>query len=276
MTTAASDDKVPPVGVDPNRPSIARVFDAALGGKDNYEVDRKLLGEIKQSAPRIFDLAWAGRNFLIRVARFLAEQTDITQVIDCGSGLPTAENTHQVMQRSKPDTRVVYIDNDPVVLAHGRALLADNDRSFLAGADVFEPRQVLEHDDVLRHLDLSQPVALLHVSTLHYHAGDRGRPAEIIQEYVDALPSGSYVAIAHMTDPENEFTPMAKELEDTLRNGFGSGTFRTHAEIEDLFRGLEILPPGVVSCVDWWPDGPQLRERHEAHHLMAGGVARKP
>ncbi|WP_298330871.1 SAM-dependent methyltransferase [Haloactinopolyspora sp.] len=275
MTPADSADKVPPVGVDPTRPSVARMYDAALGGKDNYEIDRAMLAQVQQAAPHVIDLARAARAFLIRVARFLAYQTDITQFIDCGSGLPTAENTHEVLQRVNPDARVVYIDNDPVVMAHGRALLADNEKTFLAGADVFEPQQVLQNKEVREHLDLSEPVGLLHISTLHYHVGAADGPAKIMREYVDALAPGSYVAIAHMHDPENEYTPMAREVEQIMRQGVGAATFRTKAQIEELFTGLELLPPGVVPCVEWWPDGPQLKQRNEVDHLMAGGVARK-
>jgi S-adenosyl methyltransferase len=124
--------------VDPTRASIARVYDAALGGKDNYEIDRKVIAEIDRVLPAT-GIAWANRNFLIRAARFIANQTDISQYLDCGSGLPTSENTHQVVQRINPEARVIYIDNDPVVLAHGRALLEDNEQAFFVDADIFDP-----------------------------------------------------------------------------------------------------------------------------------------
>ncbi len=270
-------DKRPPVGVDPNRPSIARVYDAGLGGKDNYAADREVLSEIKDFIPSIVDLAWTGRNLLIRMARFLADQTDITQFIDCGSGLPTVENTHQVVQRVNPDAKVIYVDNDPVVLAHGRALLEENDRTFLVDADLFEPADVLENEHVQHHLDFSEPVALLQISTLHHHVGDRNRPAEIMRDYVDRLPSGSFVAIGHFADPENEYTEKARAMEEVLAGGeLGSGTFRTLAEIEALFPGLEMLAPGVVQAAAWWPDGPRLRADDECNHLFAGGIGRKP
>ncbi|PSL08268.1 S-adenosyl methyltransferase [Haloactinopolyspora alba] len=277
MAAAKPSGRRAPAGVDPRRPSIARVYDAALGGKDNYEVDRKVLAELEQVVPTVLDLAWTGRNFLIRVARFLADQTDVHQFIDCGSGLPTAENTHQVVQRVNPDARVIYIDNDPVVLAHGRALLEDNDRTFLADADLFEPEQVFANEHVNKHLDLTEPIALLHISTLHHHVGDRHRPAEIMKEYVDRLPSGSFVAIGHFADPENEYTQKARDFERILVEGdLGSGTFRTLSEIEELFPGLEMMSPGVVQAVDWWPDGPKLKAPDETHQLFAGGVGRKP
>lgn len=277
MTPARTTDNPPPPGVDPTRPSIARAYDAALGGKDNYEIDRQVVREITAAAPAVFDMAWANRNFLIRVVRFLAHQAEIDQFIDCGSGLPTAENTHQVVQRINPRARVVYVDNDPDVLTHGGALLKSAGHAFMAAADIFQPSEVLGHELVRTHLDLTKPVALLQISTLHHHVGDRGRPAEIMKEYVDALAAGSFVAVAHFTDPENEYTPTARNLEKAFKEGpLGSGTFRTIAEIEALFPGLEMIPPGVVPCVKWWPDGPPVKPPTEADYLVAGGVGRKP
>src|ERR1700761_7785566 len=130
-----------PAHIDTSKASVARVYDAFLNGKDNYEIDREVLRRVQQVAPEARQLGWDNRDFLIRVTRFIASQTGITQFLDCGSGLPTAENTHQVAQRIKPDARVVYVDNDPVVLAHGRALLEENDQTHLIGADIFEPAQ---------------------------------------------------------------------------------------------------------------------------------------
>lgn len=276
MSPAQPRDKRPPVGVDPTRASIARVYDAALGGKDNYEIDRKIIADINRVVPAI-EMAWANRNFLIRAARFLASQADISQFLDCGSGLPTTENTHQVVQRINPDARVVYVDNDPVVLAHGRALLEDNDRTFFSDADIFDPQEVFDSQAVRTHIDWTEPVALFHISTLHHHTGERHRPAEIMKEYVDKLPSGSYVAIAHFFDPENEYSPRARKMEKIFVNSpMGSGTFRTKSEIEGLFPGLEMVTPGVVECANWWPDGPQLKQDDEAQRYFACGVGRKP
>ena len=144
-----------PVGVDTTRASIARVYDAALNGKDNFEIDREVLRQVAAVAPQVNDLAWSNRNFLIRACRFLAGQAGITQYLDCGSGLPTAENTHQVVQRLVPEAKVLYIDNDPVVLAHGRALLEENDRTHLISADIFEPRAVLDDPVTRQHLDFT-------------------------------------------------------------------------------------------------------------------------
>src|SRR5882724_8517085 len=135
-----------PVGVDPTRASIARVYDAFLNGKDNYEVDREVLRAVQKAAPEAVDLATENRGFLIRACRFLAGQTGIDQFLDCGSGLPTAENVHQVVQRINPDATVVYVDNDPVVAAHGRALLEENERTQLVTGDIFQPQELLKDE----------------------------------------------------------------------------------------------------------------------------------
>jgi SAM-dependent methyltransferase len=277
MPDAATHTERVPVGVDPTRASIARVYDAFLLGKDNYEIDREVLHKVQEAAPEAQDLAFENRGFLIRACRFIAGQTGITQFLDLGSGLPTAENTHQVVQRVHPETRVVYVDNDPVVLAHGRALLEENEHTHFVAEDIFEPARVLGNETVREHIDFSQPIALLQMGTLHHFNGDRDRPAEIMKEYIDALPSGSFVALSHFSDPENEDSATARRMEDFfLHSPMGSGTFRTLKEIEGLFPGLEMIDPGVTLCADWWPDGPRLKPLNVAQRTISGGVGRKP
>ncbi|WP_113695551.1 SAM-dependent methyltransferase [Amycolatopsis albispora] len=273
--TAAPSERVP-VGVDPTRASIARVYDAFLNGKDNYEIDREVLRGVQKKAPEAQDLATENRGFLIRACRFLAAQTGVTQYLDLGSGLPTAENTHQVVQRLVPESTVVYVDNDPVVLAHGRALLEENDLTHLTSADIFKPREVLENADVRANLDFSQPVALLQAGTLHHHVGDPDEPARIMREYIDALAPGSYVVISHFLDPENEHSAVARKMEDVfVHSPMGSGTFRTHDELMELFGDLEMVPPGLIRCADWWPDGPRIKPLNQVQHCIAGGIGRK-
>jgi SAM-dependent methyltransferase len=266
-----------PVGVDPTRASIARVYDAFLNGKDNYEVDREVLRAVQKAAPEAVDLATENRGFLIRACRFLAAQTGIDQFLDCGSGLPTAENVHQVVQRVNPDATIVYVDNDPVVAAHGRALLEENEGTHLATADIFQPHELLANETVANQIDFTRPLVFLQLGTLHHFNGPRERPAEIMREYIDALPSGSYVAISHFFDPENEFSPVARKMEEMfLHSMMGSGTFRTRAELLELFDGLELVTPGLVLCADWWPDGPRLKELNQVQQCIAGAVGRKP
>jgi hypothetical protein len=268
-------DPKPPVGVDPTRASIARVYDAFLNGKDNYKIDREVLRGVQQKAPEARDLATENRGFLIRATRFVAHQTGLTQYLDCGSGLPTAENTHQIAQRIDPESRVVYVDNDPVVLAHGRALLEENDQTHFAAADIFDPQAVLADPTVRNHLDFEQPIALFQMGTLHHYTCG-GNPADIMQNYIDALPVGSYVGISHFLDPENEYSAVARKMEDVfVHSPMGSGTFRTQAELLELFCGLEMVTPGLVRCADWWPDGPQLKPLNQVQHCIAGGIAKK-
>ena len=265
-----------PVGVDPSRASIARVYDAFLNGKENYEIDREVLRAVQKAAPEAQELATENRGFLIRACRFLASQTTITQFLDLGSGLPTAENTHQVVQRLNPDARVVYVDNDPVVLAHGRVLLEDNDRTHFVAADIFDPAAILANDAIREHIDFSEPLALLQMGTLHHYDGPRGGPAEVMHAYVDALAPGSYVGISHFLDPENEHTRVARQMEEMfLHSMMGSGTFRTRAELLELFAGLELVEPGLTLCADWWPDGPRIKPLNQVQYCIAGGVARK-
>jgi len=265
-----------PVGVDPTRASIARVYDAFLNGKDNYEVDREVLRGVQKAAPEAVDLATENRGFLIRACRFLVSQTDIGQYLDCGSGLPTSENVHQVVQRINPEATVVYLDNDPVVAAHGRALLEENEKTHLEIADIFSPGEVLGNEIVRSYIDFSRPLAFLQLGTLHHYNGPRTGPAEIMRRYIDALPSGSYVAISHFFDPENEYSAVARKMgEMFLHSMMGSGTFRTRAELLELFDGLELVEPGLTLCADWWPDGPRLKPLNQVQQCIAGAVGRK-
>ena len=266
-----------PVGVDPTRASIARVYDAFLNGKDNYEIDRAVLKGVQERMPSAQELAFENRGFLIRVCRFLATQTDIDQFLDLGSGLPTAENVHQVVQRIKPEAKVNYVDNDPVVLAHGRALLEENEYCRFVAADIFDPKTILENEEIRHFIDFNRPLALFQMGTLHHFNGPREAPKEMMREFIDVLPSGSYVGLSHFLDPQNEYSSTAREAEEAfLHSPMGSGTFRTHDELLELFPGLELVEPGLVRCADWWPDGPQLRPLTAAQRCIAGAVGRKP
>jgi SAM-dependent methyltransferase len=265
--------------IDTTKASVARVYDAFLNGKDNYKIDREVVQQIQQVAPEMGRTAWDNRGFLVRVTRFIASQAGITQFLDCGSGLPTAENTHQVAQRIQPGACVVYVDNDPVVIAHGRALLEENDHTHFSNADIFQPRHVFDDENVRKYLDFSKPIALFQLGTLHHYIGDRS-PQSIMSEYIDALPSGSYVAISHFCDPETspELSELARRLEQAfLRSPMGSGVFRTRTEIEAMLPGLELIEPGLTQCAAWRPDGPQRTKPLEpVQHCMVGVVGRKP
>ncbi|MEW1700418.1 SAM-dependent methyltransferase [Streptomyces sp. NPDC091278] len=269
--------RTPPPYVDPTKPSIARVYDAFLGGSDNYEVDREVVHRVMRAVPETAGLAVENRAFLIRACRFLAGQADITQYLDCGSGLPTAENTHQVVQGIDPRSRVVYVDNDPLVLAHSRALLAGNRNAVIVAEDIFKPEALLRNETVRSHLDWEKPIALLHMGTLHHYTGEGTRTRkDIVRAYADALPSGSYVALSHFLDPEDEYSATARKMEDMfLHSMMGSGTFSTRDELQELFDGLEMVAPGLVPCSEWREDAPPASQG-VAQRCIAGGVARKP
>ncbi|WP_019814482.1 SAM-dependent methyltransferase [Saccharomonospora saliphila] len=273
------DERPPSARLDTNKPSIARVYDASLGGKDHYAVDREVFEQIRAVAPYQGDVSRMNRHFLVRVVRYLAGRVGVDQFLDLGSGLPTVQNTHEVAQHSNPGARVVYVDNDPICNAHGRALLEENERTHFVEADLTEPADLLANPEITAHLDLSRPLVLMQIGTLH-HVADERDPAALMRAYVDALPSGSYVALTHFWDPEDEDPELhrrARALEHQVREaGMGTGWWRGRDAIASYFGGLDMVPPGLVELDDWWPDGPRMREAWPEEHLMLGGVAHKP
>lgn len=267
----------PPPQIDTTKPSIARVYDAFVGGKDNFEVDREVLRQIQELAPEAVQVGRQCRAWLIRVVRFMAGNAGVDQFLDLGSGLPTAENTHQAAQRINNEATVVYVDNDPSVAAHGRALLEENEFTHFAVADLRKPDEVLNHETVRKHLDLDRPVGLIHSNTLH-HVADADDPAGIMRTYLGALASGSYLAISHLHNPADGSSraQLAEESEIKFNSMMGSCFYRSRDGIQELFAGLEMIEPGLVNLFDWWPDGPRLTEPSEGEFNLLGGVGRKP
>ncbi|CAM00611.1 S-adenosyl methyltransferase [Saccharopolyspora erythraea NRRL 2338] len=266
---------VPP-GVDTSRPSIARVYDAGLGGKDNFEADREVLRAILEVTPDGMVIARDNRDWLIRVTRFLAEQAGVRQFLDLGSGLPTTENTHEVAQRIDPESTVVYVDDDPVVEAHGKVLLEENEQTHFVGGDLTRPEELLADPALHRTLDFSEPVALYLIGVLH-HFPELDRLREIVRTYVDALAPGSFLAISHFHNPGGEYEDIAKRVERAMLDSeMGSGYFRTREEIASLFLDLELLEPGLCRAPDWWPDGPRVKPLAVSQRMFLAGLARKP
>ncbi|MFJ4845689.1 MULTISPECIES: SAM-dependent methyltransferase [unclassified Streptomyces] len=265
--------------VDQTKPSIARVYDYLLDGKDNYAVDREIGDVFKRDLPGSVAIAFANRAALVRAVREIATTTDVRQFLDLGSGLPTADNVHQVAQRHAPGSRVVYVDSDPIVLAHGRALLEDNDDTRVIQADVREPEGIREHADTLELIDFSRPVAVIFSAILH-HVNDDEDPAGIVAYWREQVPSGSYFFVSHFRSGNN---PQTVEAERVLQQTFGRGRWRTDKEIEGLLDGLEMLEPGIVPASLWRPEaadasqiGQAERELTVWEHLIAAGMARKP
>ena len=190
---------MPDPGFDASRPHVARVYDYLLGGKDNFAADRAVGDQMIASLPAVQVGVRAQRDVLGRVVRYLVGEAGVRQLLDIGSGLPTAENVHEIAQRVDPATRVVYLDNDPVVLSHARALLADDKATFAVEGDLRDPAGILAHPEVRKHLDWEQPIGLLLCGILHYIL-DEENPAELVATLYDALPSGSYVFIHHLLD----------------------------------------------------------------------------
>ncbi len=266
-----------PVGVDTRRASIARVYDYSLGGKDNYDVDRSAFEQILQVAPRQRDVSKMNRRWLHRVTRYLAGTVGIDQFLDIGAGLPTVGNTHEIAQSQNPEATVVYVYNDPVCNAHGRVLLETNDYVRFVFADLTDPEALLANPDVQARIDFGRPVGLILCGILH-HADDALEPAAIMGRYIDALPSGSYVAITHFWNPNDgsDRADLAVRLQrQFVEMGLGSGWYRTREQINSYFGGLELIEPGLVELDDWWPMGPPVRERFPEERLMLGGVAVK-
>ena len=258
---------------DASRPHVARVYDYLLGGKDNFAADRAVGDQMIASLPAVQVGVRAQRDVLGRVVRFLVGEVGIRQLLDIGSGLPTAENVHEIAQRIESATRVVYLDHDPVVLSHARALLADDKATFVADADLRDPSGILSHPDVLDHLDWDEPIGLLMCGILHYIL-DEEKPAELVGALYRALPRGSYVFIHHLLDMED---PAAATLQAQMRGGLGRAQFRTMAQIRDLFGGLELVEPGLVLVPAWRPDpGTPGVQEHPVLQMACVGVARKP
>ncbi|KAB8164274.1 SAM-dependent methyltransferase [Streptomyces sp. 3MP-14] len=266
-TTPRSDE--PPVEIDTTRPSIARVYDAAIGGKDHYEVDAKVIEEGRRVSPAAVDSARVNRDLLIRGVRYLAEQ-GIDQYLDLGSGLPSAQNTHQVAQAIIPHARVVYVDNDPIVLSHGRALLAKNNNTRVLTANILDADEILNSPEVEGFLDFSRPVGLLMMAVVH-HLLDEEDPVGVVERYKSQLVSGSYLFLTHFC---NTF-PEAKAMEDVLVKSLGRGQLRSREAITGLFDGMEILEPGVVPLPLWRPDEPVAEPLDHSGLMMVGGMAVK-
>ena len=277
VSTDGAEPRDLPVVIDTTKASIARVYDAFLDGKDNYEIDRQVMNDVLRIAPQAKLVARALRRWQLRVTRYAA-RVGIDQFLDCGPGISAVENTHQVAQRHNPEAVVIYVDSDPIVSTHARALLVENDRTHFVQAEFTQPQVLLTHPTVMQHLDFNRPIMLLQCATLH-HIDDEARPAQIMAEYIDALPSGSLVGLTHFWDPEDggEGTVLAHEIETCFRaSSMGTSRYRTRTEIQAMLAGLDLLEPGLVELDQWWPGGPALTPPYLVERLILGAVGRKP
>jgi len=253
-----------PAGVDPSTPNIARIYDAALGGKNNFAVDREIGEQIWAIVPGGRRPALENRAFLRRAVRFLANE-GIRQFLDLGSGLPTQGNVHEVAHEIAPDAKVVYVDYDPVAFAHSRALLSRTDNAIAIQADVRQPDGILTHPEVRSAIDFSKPVAVLMVAVLHVVL-DEEDPAGIVARLRDAMAPGSYLVISHLTSTGQppEGLERVKKLFEQVREPIA---YRTDKEILALFEGFELLEPGLVPSPEWRPD---QSDPHGTNEVLAG------
>lgn len=275
--TATGPDR-DPVTIDSEVAHTSRIYDYLLGGTDNFAVDREVADEAFAQYPGGLDGARAdaraNRAFLQRAVRFLAGEAGIRQFLDVGTGIPTADNTHSVAQRVAPESRIVYVDNDPMVLAHAHSLLRgtpDGATAYING-DLRQPADLLgQAADIL---DLSQPVAIVLVGILHVIPDDDA-PRESVTALLDAVPAGSYLALSHMTSDggEADSTPVWSHLDDRMRTT-NRPAVRPVAEVARFFDGLELVEPGLVAADAWRPDA---SAGHGTGRPMPvyGGVARK-
>jgi hypothetical protein len=270
----ADPDWLPPeINTDVAHP--ARVYDYWLGGKDNFPADRALAELIMQAIPTMRAMAQANRAFLSRAVRYLAAEAGVRQFLDIGTGIPTSPNVHEVAQALAPDARVVYVDNDPIVLAHARALMAGQDvgeTAFILG-DLRQPQAIVEHPTLGATLDLTEPVALLLVAVLMYFRDSEDpNPYGMVATLLDRLPSGSYLAVSH---PTADFNPQAMAGAVAAAEQAGVTLVpRSRAETEAFFAGLELVEPGVVPVLAWRPADQPPADPHAAYYWA--GVGRKP
>jgi S-adenosyl methyltransferase len=269
-----STDRELPQDINTNVAHPARVYDYWLGGKDNFPADRALAELMIQAIPNMRAMAAANRAFLGRAVRYLAAEAGLRQFLDIGTGIPTSPNVHEVAQAAAPEARVVYVDNDPIVLAHARALLNSQDAGETAFimADLRDPRSILDHPTLAATLDLSQPVGVLLVALLMYFRDtDSPSPFEMVATLMDRVPSGSYLAITH---PTPDFNP--EETAKAVAAAEAAGITlvpRTQTEVGGFFTGLELVDPGLTPVLSWRPEEPPA-DPHLAYYWA--GIARKP
>lgn len=266
-------DWVPRI-VDTSAPSGARTYDYLLGGSHNFAADRAMADQVEKAVPGIRAAARLNRAFLARAVRFMVDQ-GIRQFLDIGSGIPTVGNVHEIAQQADPSCRVVYVDRDPIAVAHSELMLADNARTAIVEADMREPDMILKHPTTQGLLNFDEPLGLLFLLVLHWVPDDADLPA-LVARYRAPLAPGSHLAITHMTDDIQ--SDKISTVAGIVRENRGAGQVfpRTRGEITELFGDLELFPPGLVPTGTWRPGGiGDIAEDPEMNELSFAGVARK-
>lgn len=259
--------------IDTETPSVPRMYDWLLGGTDNYQTDRDACAELLKIAPSTQRLARNNRTFLQRVVRALASE-GITQFLDHGSGLPTQDNVHEVAQRVHGGSKVIYVDNDPMVLAHARTRLHTNDKVKVVAADFRDTHEIRQ--EVGEFFDWGKPIAALFVSVLHCIPDEPadGGPSAVIRRVAAQLPVGSYMVICQLVSDSAEVRDGVTRLMEEVTGGKW-GRVRTREEVQAFFDGMEIVEPHLVDVTDWRPDAPTPpQELRPDDWIEWGGVAR--
>jgi len=262
-----------PSEIDTRRPHPARMYDYYLGGKNNYLVDREAAAAVLQAAPEVRAMARENRAFLQRVVRYLVGEAGIRQIIDVGTGIPSAGNVHEVAQQHAPDVRVAYVDNDPIVHVHANALLTGGGNTSIVLADLRDPEAILAHPRIRELIDFDAPVALLLIAIMHFVTDDED-PAGIIATFRDALPVGSYLALSHGT---TDFHPRAPVQQATAVYDQATAplVLRGYVQISRFFAGFDLVEPGLVQVPLWRPDRKPPGPRELAKIGIYGGVGRR-
>jgi S-adenosyl methyltransferase len=267
---AGSSGQEPSHELDDGVPQSARIWNYLLGGKDNYIADREVGDQFREAYPPIVDIAREQRYFLARAVRFMAGEAGIRQFLDIGTGLPTVDNTHQIAQRVAPTARIVYVDNDPLVLLHARALLTSRPEGVTryVDADLHDPDAIIR--GAAETLDFSQPIGITMMGILG-HVADYAEAKSIVKRLMDAAPSGSYLAIA---DGLSGIKPFDDAMAIWNQHAEPTYTLRSLEQITGYFEGLELLEPGVVPNPVWRPDPSPFEPSADLENV--GGVGRKP
>ncbi|WP_405667697.1 SAM-dependent methyltransferase [Streptomyces sp. NBC_01166] len=262
-----------PKNIDVNVPSVARMYDYYLGGKDNYPADRVASEQLLEHVPSTKVLAVNNRRFLRRVVHHLASEHGIRQFIDHGSGLPTQDNVHQVAQLVDPEARIVYIDNDPIVLAHGKAILEENDRTAVIQADMRDTEGIFGHPEVNRLIDFDEPVAALFVSVMHC-IPDQDDPAGLVRRVAERLAPGSFLVVCQLVSEDETIRDF---VTDFMAKSTGNqwGRVRREADVHKFLEGLDVLEPGLVEVSTWRPDSDLAPKQETQEWIEFGGVGRK-
>lgn len=256
----------------PDIPSTARLYDYYLGGKDNFPVDRELAERVLAVVPGVREAARANRAFLQRAVRYLVAEAGIRQIVDVGTGLPTVGNVHEVAQQVEPGCRVVYVDHDPVVMAHALDLLHGTTNTAFIKHDLREPGEILADGELREAIDFGRPVAILLVAILHF-ISDEERPRSIVEQLLEPFPAGSFLAISHATLDGRPELGSHTDLYDKATSRFYP---RSRDELERLLGGLDAVEPGLVWIPQWHPSPGTDTDLEPEKSLGYAAVARKP